>query len=177
MNITAPAAGSVTVACSDTAMANEAGCDEAVANCQQTYCHKAAANAATKGCRLCNANFVPTTNLLANVGYQTCVAEAGGTEIANCDIYDPLTPGNCMVCATDNVVGWAAPTTCVAYTNDANCRVAGNFWKSYCSDCKNGYYFSSGTCTIGYQASSTTTHSGIMWTFTALSVALLFFFN
>jgi len=178
MNISVAAnGGAVTVACSDTALANEAACNEAVDNCQQTYCHKSGANAATKGCRLCNVGFVPQPVKLDNVGHATCRAEAQGGEIQNCDVYDPVTPANCMVCATNFVVKWNDATACVAFNNDQNCRVSGNFWAAYCGECKNGYYFSSGTCTIGYQTTANTTHSGIIWTFTALSVALLFFFN
>jgi hypothetical protein len=163
-----------TIACSATV--SDASCTT-VTNCDQQYCLKTAANTFAAGCRMCSSGFRgnATTVGVTAVGFPTCTTASSA--IANCTYYNPLDGAKCYLCGT----GFAVNTTdngCVAFTTDANCRKLGNTAATYyCGQCKNNYYFTTTTCTLGYDATTAATTGANMMALSAAFLALAAFFN
>merc|ERR1711957_455421 len=182
LNITDHAtAASIVAGCSNTA-AVAVTCTTASipTNCDQAVCFTTSAGATSVGCRSCTTLYKGSGVAIANVGYPTCVLASSA--IANCSIYGAYDITKCEVCITNFAVN-AAGALCTAFTTDAGCRqlATGN---TYCGKCKDNYYFTTTTCTIGYTvpaASSTTTAASSttanMIAVSALIMSLLFFFN
>jgi len=190
LNITDHAtAASIVAGCSNTA-AVAATCTTASipTNCDQAVCFTTSAGVTSVGCRSCTTLYKGSSVAIANVGYPTCVLASSA--IANCSIYGAYDITKCEVCITNFAVN-AAGALCTAFTTDAGCRqlATGN---TYCGKCKDNYYFTTTTCTIGYTvpaASSTTTAASSttagtcattaanMIAVSALIMSLLFFFN
>merc|ERR1712054_24547 len=140
MNITDNAtAASIAITCSDTAISTTT-CASTVSNCDQSGCFKSTAAAYTKFCRMCSSGYKPSGTAVSTVGYPSCVT---GT-ITNATYYS--SPTVAYECASGYAVA-STGTSCTAYTTDSNCRkLAAGGW---CNECKNSYYFSTTTCTLG----------------------------
>lgn len=160
------------ITCSDTAVrgtdATNCG-DQTIADCDQYFCNQTAADTASHGCRRCASTKTGSGTEVSNIGWSACA----GQQITGCDISNPQVPTQCYSCLSGKVVNNA--NGCNNAITDTNCRKLDST-DTFCSECKDNYYFSGATCTLGYDASTATTGANLM-AFSAAFMALAVFFN